>query len=114
MSALVTVAVPSYNQGRCLDRALASIFEQEVEVEVYVADAGSNDESIEIIRKWAPRLAGWRSHPDAGQAAAINECIVQGAAPYVCWLNSDDWLLPNGLTALLGGLRSDPAAPAAY
>lgn len=114
MSALVTVAVPSYNQGRYLDRALASIFEQETDVEVYVADAGSTDESLEVIRKWAPRLAGWRSHPDAGQAAAINECIAQGSAPYVCWLNSDDWLLPGGLEALLEGLGSDSTAPAAY
>ena len=110
----VTVAVPSFNQGAYLNEALASIFGQEVPVEVFVADGGSKDDSVEIIRHWARRLAGWRSHPDAGQAAAINECIRKGTAPYVCWLNSDDWLLPGGLAALLRALEESPKAPAAY
>ncbi|MCX8018772.1 MAG: glycosyltransferase, partial [Rhodocyclaceae bacterium] len=80
---LVTIAVPSFNQGRYLETALASIFAQEVPVEVFVLDAGSTDGSVAIIQRWSKRLAGWRSHPDAGQAAAINEGIAQGRAPYV-------------------------------
>ena len=111
---LVTIAVPSYNQGRFLDDALASIFQQEVPVEVFVLDGGSSDNSLEIIRKWEHRLAGWRSHADEGQAAAINEGIAQGGAPFVCWLNSDDWLLPGGLKKLLGVLEKYPEAPAVY
>lgn len=111
---LVTVAVPSYNQGRYLDAALTSIFEQDLPLEVYVLDGGSSDESVDIIKKWESRLAGWRSHRDHGQAAAINEGIARGAAPYVCWLNSDDWLLPGGLSKLLAALEAHPEAPAAY
>jgi len=110
----VTIAVPSFNQGRFLDQALTSIFAQGIAVEVFVADAGSTDDSIAIIEKWAPRLAGWRSHRDEGQAAAINECIARGSAPYVAWLNSDDWLLPDGLAKLIAALERDADAPAAY
>lgn len=111
---LVTIAVPSFNQGRFLNDALASIFQQEVPVEVFVLDGGSSDNSLEVIRKWERRLAGWRSHTDEGQAAAINEGIAQGRAPYVCWLNSDDWLLPGGLEKLLGELGKCPETPAVY
>jgi glycosyltransferase involved in cell wall biosynthesis len=111
---LVTIAVPSFNQGRFLDDALASIFQQEVSVEVFVLDGGSSDNSLEVIRKWEHRLAGWRSHADDGQAAAINEGIAQGRSPYVCWLNSDDWFLPGGLAKLLGELGKYPDAPAVY
>ena len=85
---LVTIAVPSFNQGKFLDDALASIFRQDVLAEVFVLDGGSSDNSIEVIRKWEHRLGGWRSHVDDGQAAAINEGIAQGHARYVCWLNS--------------------------
>jgi len=40
---LITVAVPSFNQGLYLADALASIFEQDVPLEVFVADGGSTD-----------------------------------------------------------------------
>lgn len=111
---LVTIAVPSYNQGRFLDEALQSIFAQDLPVEIYVTDGGSTDDSIDIIRHHADRLAGWRSHRDGGQAAAINEGIANGSAPYVAWLNSDDLLERDALKRLLHALESAPAAPAAY
>lgn len=111
---LVTLAVPSLNQGQYLDAALASIFSQPVPVEVFVLDGGSTDGSLDTIRRWEHRLAGWRSQPDAGQAAAINEGIARGRAPYVGWLNSDDWLLPEGLARLVDALAAHPEAPAVY
>lgn len=114
LSPIVTIAVPSYNQGRFLADALTSIFEQEFPVEVFVVDGGSTDNSLDIIRSWEHRLAGWRSYPDGGQAAAINEGIAKGKAPYVCWLNSDDLLLTGSLASLVRALEKEPKAPAVY
>ena len=111
---IVTVAVPSYNQGRFLDQALASIFEQDVPVEVFVMDGRSTDNSLEVISRWKDRLAGYRSHSDDGQAAAINEGISQGRAKYVCWLNSDDWFLPGALSRLIEASEAMPDAPMVY
>src|SRR6267378_8193969 len=111
---VVTIAVPSYNQGRFLQDALTSIFDQNLPVEVFVADAGSTDNSVDVIRTFESQLAGWRSHADRGQAAAINEGIAKGTAPYVGWLNSDDTLLGGGLKRLVDALERQPNAPAAY
>lgn len=111
---LVTLAVPSLEQGRFLAAALDSIFSQDLPVEVFVADAGSRDDTLEVLARYAPRLAGWRSRPDAGQAAAINECIALGRAPYVAWLNSDDLYQPDGLAAMARALADRPDAPAVY
>ncbi|MEM6890209.1 MAG: glycosyltransferase family 2 protein [Pseudomonadota bacterium] len=111
---VVTVAVPAFNQGRYLDKALASLFEQQVPVEVFVMDGGSTDETPAVLDKWAPRLAGYRSEKDDGQAASINEGISRGSAEFVCWLNSDDWFLPAGLTTLLEAARAHPEAPVIY
>jgi hypothetical protein len=111
---LITVAVPSLNQGKFIGDALRSLMEQRVELEVFVADGGSTDESLQVISRWESRLAGWRSRPDGGQAAAINEAVARGRAPFVCWLNSDDWLEPDGLRTLAEVLRQTPEAPAVY
>ncbi|MFM7274656.1 MAG: glycosyltransferase [Gammaproteobacteria bacterium] len=111
---VVTVAVPSREQACFLGEALDSLLAQELPTEIFVADAASRDGSVELIRSRAHRLAGWRSHADAGQAAAINECIARGSAPFVCWLNSDDLLLPGALDALVRALASSPDSPAVY
>ena len=110
----VTVAIPSFNQGGFIEQALKSVFDQLVDVEVFVADAGSTDATLDVIRAWEGRLAGWRSHPDAGQSAAINESIARGSAPYVCWLNSDDWLLPGALARLMEPLERDSGIAMSY
>lgn len=111
---IVTIAVPSYNQGGFLENALNSIFGQDLPVEIFVVDAGSTDQSVDIIRRLESRLLGWRSHSDRGQAAAINEGIAKGTATYVAWLNSDDMLLSGGLRRLIEALERNPSAPAAY
>ena len=110
----ITIVVPSYNQGQFLSEALDSIFEQNLPVEIFVMDGGSTDNSVEIIKTYADKLAGWRSFSDKGQAAAINEGIAKGTAPYVCWLNSDDLFLPGGLAHLLHALEGAPQHPAVY
>ncbi len=111
---LLTLAVPSLNQGRFLEAALQSIFEQNLPVEVFVHDGGSTDESVSILERWSDRLAGWKSGPDGGQSAAINSGIARGSAPFVAWLNADDFYYSDGLSQLLRALQAAPDAPMAY
>lgn len=110
----VTVVVPSFNQGHFLEEALRSIAEQNVATEIIVMDGGSTDGSLAVLERWASRLTYWHSGADSGQAAAINEGIRHGTAPYVAWLNSDDMLAPGGLSFLIQALESNFDAPAAY
>jgi GT2 family glycosyltransferase len=112
--ARVTVAVPSYNQGRFLDATLQSIFSQPVALEVMIADGGSTDETVDVIEKWKDRLTWVRTSSDKGQASAINEAIGRGRAPFVCWLNSDDIFLPGGLATLVQAIERDAAISVAY
>lgn len=111
---LVTVAIPSLNQGKFIRDALESVFLQDIPIEVFVADGGSTDNTVDILREYEDRLTGWRSYPDDGQAAAINQAVAQGKAPYVCWLNSDDIFLPGGLKFLLAALEQNHNWSMAY
>ena len=112
---LAAMVIPSLNQGRFIDETLSSIFQQAVPMEVLVLDGGSTDASLSIIKKWEPKLSYWRSSPDRGQAAAINEGVRMGHAPFVCWLNSDDRFAPGGLETLLCSIKTlGEHVPAVY
>jgi glycosyltransferase involved in cell wall biosynthesis len=94
----ISIVVPSFNQGRYLAQALESIVAQTYpKLELVVMDGGSTDESLDVIRNYAPRLTYWQSQPDAGQAAAINEGMRRCSGDVVAWLNSDDYYLPDAL-----------------
>ncbi len=113
-NALITVVVPSYNQGNFLDKCLESIFFQNLPVEVFVMDGGSTDNTLEVIKKWESKIQRWRSYKDDGQSAAINEGMRWGSAPYCCWLNSDDFFLNNALNTLVKILIDNPKVPVSY
>ena len=94
----ISVVTPSYNQGAFIEQTIRSVLLQQYpHLEYIVIDGGSNDESISIIRKYAPWLAYWVSAPDRGQSHAINKGFAQATGEVLCWLNSDDFYLPDTL-----------------
>jgi glycosyltransferase involved in cell wall biosynthesis len=110
----LTVVIPSYNQGQYLDHAISSVFNLNLNVEVFVMDGGSTDNSLHIIKKWSDKLSYWRSFKDNGQAAAINEGVKLGSAPFVTWLNSDDFFYSNNLKFLFDTIKENSNIPAIY
>jgi GT2 family glycosyltransferase len=112
----IAIVIPSLDQGRFLAEALASVCGQTgVEVKLAVLDAASRDGSLAVIRRYEDRLAYWRSDPDRGQAAAINEGLARlEGADYVGWLNADDLLLPRGLSRMAAYLDARPECVAVF
>jgi glycosyltransferase involved in cell wall biosynthesis len=106
---LVSIITPSYNQARFIETTLRSVLEQSYpRVEYLVADGGSSDGSVEIIRKYAAKLTWWVSEKDNGQADAINKGFARCKGDIVGWVNSDDYYLPGALEEVVETFRKNP------
>jgi glycosyltransferase involved in cell wall biosynthesis len=88
---LVSVLTPSFNQGQWIADNIRSVAAQTYpRVEHIIADGGSTDGTIEIIKRTADASVSWNSEPDAGQSDAINKAFVRARGEIIGWLNSDD------------------------
>lgn len=77
-------------------------------VEYVIMDGGSNDGSVEIIKKYKDRLAYWVSEPDKGQSDAINKGFSRATGEILSWLNSDDLLFPGALDSVVSFFHQHP------
>ena len=111
----VSIVTPSFNQAPFLEQTLRSVLEQDYpNLEYIVIDGGSSDGSLEIIHKYADRLAYWQSQPDQGQTDAINQGFARASGEILAWLNSDDLLLPGAVSVAVRALHEHPEAAMVY
>jgi len=111
----ISVVTPSFNQGAYLEATLRSLLSQDYpDLELIVIDGGSNDQSVEIIRRYASSLSHWESERDRGQSHALNKGFAHVHGDIWSWLNSDDLLEPGVLRRVAEVFAQDPEAGVVY
>jgi len=114
-SPLVSIITPSFNQGNYLEQTILSVLEQDYEnIEYIIIDGGSSDNSVEIIQKYADRIAYWVSEKDRGQTDAINKGFGVAHGSILAWLNSDDTYNPGAVSEAVDYLTTHPDVGLVY
>ena len=112
---LVSIVTPSFNQAAFLEATIRSVLEQDYpRIEYILVDGGSNDGSLEIIRRYADRLAWWVTEKDRGQTDAINKGFARANGQILAWLNSDDTYQPGAIRQAVEYLQTHPRTGLVY
>ena len=91
----VSVILPVYNVSKYLDRCLTSLRNQTLsDIEIICVDDGSNDDSLEICKKYADIDRRFKviHQSNQGQGVARNSGIEQAAGNYIAFVDPDDWV----------------------
>ena len=64
----ISITTPSYNQGSYLEETIRFIvLQNNPNYELIITDAGSTDNTVEVIRKYESWITYWVSEPGRGQ-----------------------------------------------
>ena len=94
----ISIVTPSYNQGQFIEETIRSILLQNYpNIEFIIIDGGSNDFTLEIIKKYEKWITFWVSEKDRSQSHAINKGFERCTGELVNWICSDDMLCKDAL-----------------
>lgn len=93
----VSLIIPIYNKAEWLDTCFQSILNQSIDhrkVEVLMIDDGSQDDSLEIMKRYADKYENfkWFTKENGGPAQARNVGIKNAVGKYIMYLDPDDYL----------------------
>ena len=105
----ISIVMPSYNQVEFIERSILSVLNQNYQnYELLIIDGGSNDGTIEIIKKYQKYITFWISEKDKGQSDALNKGFKLCTGEIYGWLNSDDVYLPNAFKLIMKAAKKNP------
>jgi glycosyltransferase involved in cell wall biosynthesis len=119
LTPLISVITPSFNQGKFIGEAVASVELQSYNnYEHLVVDGMSTDGTAHIMRdlmegRRHPCIS-WISEPDTGQSEALNKGFKLAKGEIIGWLNSDDRYLPGCFEHVIKVFEENPQVDIVY
>ncbi|HZB14919.1 MAG TPA: glycosyltransferase family 2 protein [Chryseolinea sp.] len=99
MKKLLTVAIPTYNRAELLNTQLSWLAHAvkgfEDEIEIFVSDNCSTDNTQEVIKKWKAELNNvtfnsCKNAENIGVMKNIHQCLISASTKYVWTIGDDD------------------------
>ncbi|MCX7938476.1 MAG: glycosyltransferase family 2 protein [Thermoflexales bacterium] len=105
----VDVVIVNWNGLRYLPECLEALSQQVFQdFQVWFVDNGSSDGSVNWVREHYPHIRVIANNVNRGFAAANNQAIRCGSAPFVATLNNDAVPAPNWLAEMVKAMESYP------
>lgn len=109
----VSVIIPTFNRAQKAIRAVSSIIYQTfTKYEIIVVDDGSKDGTKDCLAQFRQQIKVIHHHKNSGVFAARNTGIKASKAPFLAFLDSDDYWLPEKLETQVEFFRLNPEAVA--
>jgi len=109
---LVSVLMPVRNSNKTLEQAISSVLNQTLSnFELIVIDDKSEDDSWEIIRKFAlldKRIRAFRNHKNLQIARTLNNGVKLCRSGFIARMDADDWAYPERLSLQYKFLKKNP------
>lgn len=94
-----SVIIPVYNKASFVGETLKSVLAQTyTDFEIIVINDGSTDECETVIQGFNDSRIRYFHKENEGVAVARNEGIAEAQGDFICFLDADDYWLPNFLT----------------
>ena len=112
----VSIIVPTHNDGRYLEEALASVERRLFrDYEIIVSDDGSTDtQTLDELARAEARGHIVLRNPHRGVAATRNEAVRHARAPYILPLDADNMIEPAYIDAAIEILDAQPGLGFVY
>ena len=112
---LISIVIPSWQQGKFLRYALESILSQSYSpIEIIVQDNLSTDNTCSILNEYKNKIQKIFIERDYGQAEALNKGFRRSSGDILGWLNADDMLMPNAITKVVEVFQSTDKSHIVY
>lgn len=90
-SPLISIVTVSYNAVSTIEQTIFSVINQTcLNIEYIIIDGGSTDGTVDVIKKYANKIAYWVSEPDKGIYDAMNKGIAYSHGEYCNFINAGD------------------------
>lgn len=104
----ISIVTPCFNADEFIEETITSVLDQGYpNLEYIIIDGGSQDKTVEIIKKYERYLDSWISEPDSGQSDAIMKGLAKCTGQVFNWLNADDYYYSYTLDTV-GKIFQDP------
>lgn len=96
-----SIVIPTYNRAAFLSKTIESVLAQtHTDWEMIVVDDGSTDNTKEIVAQYNDERITYIYQKNAERSAARNNGISCAKGDYICFLDSDNLMLPNRLQSI--------------